>query len=87
MHFNNHSGKTWDASRGNVASPVDPAGNMAQDKAIPDRIHLRIQEGLTAADRKPWTGTCSRYNLQVQVRTSGRRDQKLRQPSSNPPPL
>ena len=49
MHFNNHSGKTWDASRGNVASPVDPAGNMAQDKAIPDRIHLWIQEGLTAA--------------------------------------
>ena len=48
MHFNNHSGKTWDASRGNVASPVDPAGNMAQDKAIPDRIHLWIQEGLTA---------------------------------------
>ena len=53
MHFNNHSGKTWDASRGNVASPVDPAGNMAQDKAIPDRIHLWIQEGLTAADKKP----------------------------------
>ena len=67
--------RSWEASRRNLASTAQPAGTMAQDKAIPDNIHLWIQDGLTAADRKPWTGTCSRYNLQVQVRTHGRRQQ------------
>ena len=67
--------KSWEASRRNLASRVQPAGTTAQDKAIPDHIHLWIQDGLTAAGRKPWTGTCSRYNLQVQVRTHRRRDQ------------
>ena len=62
-----------------IAADTSHHKSMAQaqrDNKIRDSLHLWIQSDLSSKDRRPWLGTCSRYNLQTQVRTTVKQKEK-----------